>query len=103
MLKSDGVTKIACLAARDTDPCRLTYCSKAPTSKEKTLHSKRSTLLAGTLFATSLLLGATGAVQAKAPDTMKAVPRFTVLPAKASQDVNQSGSLTTWQFSFQVQ
>ena len=103
MLKSDGVTKIACLAARDTEPCRLTYCSKAPTSKEKTLHSKRSTLLAGTLFATSLLLGATGAVQAKAPDTMKAVPRFTVLPAKASQDVNQVGLVDHLAVQLQVQ
>jgi hypothetical protein len=64
------------------------------------LFSKRSKLLVGTLFASSLLLGATSAVQASAPDTMKAVPRFTVLPAKGSQDVNQAGALTTWKFSY---
>ena len=64
------------------------------------MFSKRSTLLVGTLLASSLLLGATGAVQAKTPDTMKAVPRFTVLPAKGLQDANQAGALTTWKFSY---
>jgi hypothetical protein len=64
------------------------------------LFSKRSILLVETLLASSLLLGATGAVQAKTPDTMKAVPRFTVLPAKAAQDTKQAGALTTWQFSY---
>jgi hypothetical protein len=64
------------------------------------LFSKRSKLLVGTLFASSLLLGATSAVQAATPDTMKAVPRFTVLPAKGSQDVNQAGALTTFKFSY---
>jgi hypothetical protein len=64
------------------------------------LFSKRSSLLVGTLLASSLLLGATGAVQAKTPDTMKAVPRFTVLPAKGSQDSKQPGALTTWPFSY---
>ncbi len=63
------------------------------------MFSKRSTLLVGTLLASSLLLGAT-VVQAKTADTMKAVPRFTVLPAKGSLDVKQAAALTTWKFTY---
>jgi hypothetical protein len=76
--------------------------SQAPISKEKLLFSKRSTLLVGTLLATSLSLGATGAVQAKTSDTTKAVPRFVVLPGKNLQDLAKGAGtgLTTWQFKY---
>jgi hypothetical protein len=58
--------------------------------------------MVGTLLASSLVLGATGAAQATTPDTVKAVPRFVVLPAKnaeAPQNANAS-TLTTWKFSY---
>ena len=57
-----------------------------------------SKLLLG-VAAGALLLGAS-AVQASTPDTMKAVPRFAVLPAKGSQNSQQAGALTTWKFSY---
>jgi len=59
---------------------------------------------ASTLFAGALLLGAaSGALAqqaARKPDTMPAVPRFVVLPAKHPELAGQAGGLTTWNFSY---
>ena len=55
--------------------------------------------LRGALLAGTLLMGVSAA-QATTPDTMKAVPRFVVLPATGSHDAQQAGALTTWKFSY---
>ena len=47
-----------------------------------------------------MALAAAGAAQAAGPDTMKVVPRFTVLPAKNPLAVQVGGGLKTWNFSY---
>jgi hypothetical protein len=54
----------------------------------------------GALLAGALVLSAAGATPATAADTMKAVPRFVVLPAKPATHAQPSTGLTTWNFTY---
>jgi hypothetical protein len=66
------------------------------------LFSTRFTLSAGALLAGALCVSAVGAAQATTPDTMKAIPRFVVLPAKPddSPAKKDPATLTTWKFTY---
>ena len=68
------------------------------------MSSTRLTLPGRVLLAAAAIGGAGGAVAAT-PDTMMAVPRFVVLPAKTSEapDRNKPTTLTTWKFTYTYQ
>jgi len=68
------------------------------------MFSTRSALAARALLAGAVIGGA-GAAEAATLDTIKAVPRFVVLPAKNSGEPAEknSNTLTTWKFTYTYQ
>ncbi len=63
---------------------------------------RATTGAAGALIVGLSLAGLSGAAAAKTagPDTMKATPRFVVLPAKHADQIKPNVGLTTWNFSY---